>query len=218
LSFYEPLWGKRYLSLDTVSHISDGFDQATFEIDRTFYGADGSPLSDLDLNAPVTQEMVKEGEEWKLVMRQDLIEDILSAGASPTATATAEPAVAQTDQYEKEVDLYDCSDFSTQAEAQAVLDQDLTDPYKLDGDGDLQACEDLPGNEQYETPDQLPDFNPNRDNSKRRSHRPTDPLSGPGSPPNANGDIDCDQVDGPILTPPGDPNNLDGDNDGLACE
>jgi hypothetical protein len=32
------------------------------------------------------------------------------------------------------------------------------------------------------------------------------------------GDIDCDQVDGPIPTPPGDPDNLDGDGDGLACE
>jgi len=33
------------------------------------------------------------------------------------------------------------------------------------------------------------------------------------------GDIDCDQVDGPIRrTPPGDPDNLDGDNDGWACE
>ncbi len=32
------------------------------------------------------------------------------------------------------------------------------------------------------------------------------------------GDIDCDQVNGPIPTPPGDPDNLDGDGDGLACE
>ena len=38
------------------------------------------------------------------------------------------------------------------------------------------------------------------------------------APPSAGGDIDCDQVDGPIPTPPGDPDNLDGDNDGLACE
>ncbi len=33
-----------------------------------------------------------------------------------------------------------------------------------------------------------------------------------------NGDIDCDQVGGPIPTPPGDPDNLDADGDGLACE
>jgi micrococcal nuclease len=41
---------------------------------------------------------------------------------------------------------------------------------------------------------------------------------GGGAPASSGGDIDCDQVNGPIPTPPGDPNNLDGDGDGLACE
>jgi micrococcal nuclease len=36
--------------------------------------------------------------------------------------------------------------------------------------------------------------------------------------PSTGGDIDCDQVNGPIPTPPGDPDGLDGDGDGLACE
>jgi Excalibur calcium-binding domain len=39
----------------------------------------------------------------------------------------------------------DCSDFQTQAEAQAVYNQDLRDPNGLDGDGDGKACEALPG-------------------------------------------------------------------------
>jgi hypothetical protein len=39
-----------------------------------------------------------------------------------------------------------------------------------------------------------------------------------GAPSSPGGDIDCDQVDGPIRTPPGDPDNLDGDDDGWACE
>jgi micrococcal nuclease len=39
-----------------------------------------------------------------------------------------------------------------------------------------------------------------------------------GPPAPSGGDIDCDQVDGPIRTPPGDPDNLDGDGDGWACE
>ncbi len=39
-----------------------------------------------------------------------------------------------------------------------------------------------------------------------------------GGAPSGGGDIDCDQVDGPIPTPPGDPDGLDGDGDGLACE
>jgi competence protein ComEC len=37
-----------------------------------------------------------------------------------------------------------CSDFDTQAEAQACLDADPTDPFNLDGDNDGLACESLP--------------------------------------------------------------------------
>ena len=36
-----------------------------------------------------------------------------------------------------------CSDFGSQAEAQAVLDQDPSDPHGLDGDNDGIACESL---------------------------------------------------------------------------
>jgi len=38
-----------------------------------------------------------------------------------------------------------CSDFSTQAQAQAVYDQDPSDPNRLDTDNDGVACEALPG-------------------------------------------------------------------------
>ena len=54
-----------------------------------------------------------------------------SQTASPTTTTTAG------DQ--------DCADFATQPEAQAVLEQDPSDPNGLDGDGDGVACESLPG-------------------------------------------------------------------------
>ena len=51
------------------------------------------------------------------------------------------PAYAQ-------ADLYDCSDFTTQEEAQAIFDQDTSDPYGLDEDDpspdDGIACEALP--------------------------------------------------------------------------
>jgi len=43
-------------------------------------------------------------------------------------------------------------------------------------------------------------------------------ASASAAPSGGGSDIDCDQVNGPILTPPGDPDNLDGDDDGLACE
>ena len=39
----------------------------------------------------------------------------------------------------------DCSDFATQAEAQAEFDADSSDPNRLDADNDSLACEDLPG-------------------------------------------------------------------------
>lgn len=38
----------------------------------------------------------------------------------------------------------DCVDFATQREAQAVYDQDPSDPNVLDGDDDGEACETLP--------------------------------------------------------------------------
>jgi hypothetical protein len=39
---------------------------------------------------------------------------------------------------------YNCSDFSTQEEAQATYDEDTSDPNHLDGDNDGIACERLP--------------------------------------------------------------------------
>lgn len=39
---------------------------------------------------------------------------------------------------------YDCKDFRTQAEAQRALNSRSGDPYKLDNDGDGQACESIP--------------------------------------------------------------------------
>ena len=79
-----------------------------------------------------------------------LLAMLLMLAFSPTAWA-------QTD--------LDCEDFATQEEAQAVLDQDPSDPNMLDADNDGIACEALPsgggtapgttppsGN-QYETPE-----------------------------------------------------------------
>jgi len=39
---------------------------------------------------------------------------------------------------------YDCGDFETRAQANAVLDRATGDPHGLDGDGDGEACESLP--------------------------------------------------------------------------
>jgi len=65
-----------------------------------------------------------------------------SVSASPSASATA--SSAPTPSAPSGGDL-DCSDFATQAEAQAVYDQDPSDPNGLDGSPeDGVACESLP--------------------------------------------------------------------------
>ena len=60
----------------------------------------------------------------------------------PEPPAAPEPAPAPSGDL-PEGDL-DCSDFETQAEAQAVLDADPSDPHGLDGEGDGIPCESLP--------------------------------------------------------------------------
>ncbi len=61
----------------------------------------------------------------------------------PSTTTTprpnARPSTAKPSKHD-----YDCKDFRTQREAQAVLDADPSDPYRLDRDKDGKACESLP--------------------------------------------------------------------------
>lgn len=91
--------------------------------------------------------------------------------------------------------LLDCDYFNFQEQAQAILDEDLSDPNLLDDDGDGVACPDLPS----AGPD--PDF--------------------PELP--ANGDYRCvdfayQEMAQVILDEdPSDPSNLDPTGDGLAC-
>lgn len=67
----------------------------------------------------------------------------VTATATATATATTPAAVCSC-----AGNLYNCTDFATQAEAQACFDYcwDLGygDVHNLDADGDLEACESLP--------------------------------------------------------------------------
>jgi micrococcal nuclease len=90
----------------------------------------------------------------------------------------------------------DCGHFATQEEAQRVLKQDPSDPNYLDGDGDGVACEDLPSN----------------------NDQP--PSAGSGGDTN----LDCasfatqEEAQRVLKQDPSDPNYLDGDGDGVACE
>jgi hypothetical protein len=131
LTSLKGLWGEQYLSLEDLRLVSIARNRAVFEADRAFYLSDGSVFAD-----PVVQEMVREGEEWKLVVRKDLIDEILPV-RSPRPEATTPESLPSEDRF-------DCKDFSTQAEAQAVLDRDPSYPYGLDEDENLKACESLP--------------------------------------------------------------------------
>ena len=59
--------------------------------------------------------------------------------STPTSTSPQAPPVTTPPQTTP-VDL-DCADFATQAQAQAVLDADRSDPHRLDADHDGYACE-----------------------------------------------------------------------------
>lgn len=156
LSFYEPLWGKRYVSLDSLRSLSKSSDRATFQMDRTFYDADGDLVLDPEINPSVTQEMIRVDGEWKLIMRDDLVYDIIAVigpdetpspetttpeNTRPQTTVPETTAAESTSSAPPEGD-YDCKDFESQEEAQLYLAPG--DPYQLDEDNNGVACETLP--------------------------------------------------------------------------
>ncbi len=104
----------------------------------------------------------------------------------------ASPAMAQDD--------LDCGDFNSQAEAQAELRSDPSDPNGLDAESDGVACETTA----YDDP-----------------ARDEVPVTAAQSP---TGDADCEdfatQEDAQAVfnADPSDPSGLDADGDGLACE
>ena len=173
LTFYEPLWENgRYIGLDGLTRVFVAEDEASFEMDRTFYDRDGEPVADPALNAPVLQEMVRSEGAWRLVMGKDLISAIAaevpefdlpseteepdpddSETTAPEATApetgipeeTAPEPTPEPTVPETAASVagdYRCADFGTQEEAQTYLTPG--DPYVLDPDGDRLACEELP--------------------------------------------------------------------------
>lgn len=105
---------------------------------------------------------------------------------------TASVAVAQ--------DNLNCDDFGSQAEAQQNLRDNPSDPNGLDAENDGVACE-------------TTDY----DNQARDEA----PVEGSVSP---DGDLDCEdfatqeEAQAEFDLDPSDPNNLDADNDDMACE
>jgi hypothetical protein len=104
------------------------------------------------------------------------------------------------------VDL-DCPDFTSQEEAQSVLDADSSDPNGLDADSDGIACESLPNESSATT---TPDYSASDDasassGSSDASYANCSEARAAGAAPLYSGD-------------PGYSSRLDGDGDGIACE
>jgi hypothetical protein len=142
-------------------------------------------------------------------MRRTLVtaSAIVIVGMTCTATAFAADSVAM----EKNLN---CSDFDTQEEAQAVLDDDKSDPHGLDRDKDELACESLPS-KPVETVTAIP-------SSPESTEPPVTSEAPPVKP--AFVDRDCadfatkEEAQAVLDTDSADPHRLDADDDGLACE
>ena len=153
LSFWEPRWGKQYVTLDDLSPLYTSPTRATFQISRTFYDREGDIASDPEIDTSATQELVKNDGEWKLLMGDDLAFDIIAVigpDEPPVPEATSQETTSQettsrestAPESTSSLDTYDCADFQTQEEAELYLAPG--DPYGLDPDDNGLACEALP--------------------------------------------------------------------------
>ena len=110
----------------------------------------------------------------------------------------------------------DCGDFATQQEAQAELERDPSDPNGLDGNNDGVACESLPSGS-GSGPTDLPTAPETIEPSVPETERPVDAARSVV-------DRDCadfatqQQAQTAFDADPSDPERLDADGDGVACE
>ena len=81
---------------------------------------------------------VKHAEQFRQLQEEARGREAGLWGACHDRVNTAAPAVPDNGR-----DL-DCADFESREQAQAVLDADPSDPFRLDGDNDGAACESLP--------------------------------------------------------------------------
>jgi hypothetical protein len=137
---------------------------------------------------------------------------------SASASSSASPESSASDDSSPPSEDLDCADFASQAEAQAVLGEDASDPNGLDADGDGVACESLSSGDEVSPPPKSPPPT----STPPPSTPPPDSHS--EVPPPADGEYDCSDFDTQAQAQqvydddPSDPYGLDGDDDGVACE
>jgi len=172
LTFWEPLWGERYLNLDGLTRVSVRGDRATFVMERTFYDEDGDPVPDPEVDASVVQEMVRLAGEWKLIMREDLVSDIIAVigpdepeetpGPETTTpeTTTAPELTQPPETVPERTQQVEATTTETTEEATTVVDQApeevLASQYDLINAGDYGAAYELfdEGSQQLVSPEQ----------------------------------------------------------------
>ena len=161
LSFFEPLWGERYFSLDGIKRVYVGGDGAAFDLERTLYDEDGDPVPDPEIDASVSQELVRDGDEWRLVMGDELASDIIAVigpdqtpepeATTPEATAP-ETTIPETTQppettVPESTALENTTEETTAAETTVVADEApeevLASQYELVNAGAYGAAYDL---------------------------------------------------------------------------
>ncbi len=116
-----------------------------------------------------------------------------------------------------------CDDFATQEEAQAEYERDTSDPHNLDGDNDGTACESLPSGGSTGGDDNTGGDNTGNDNTGG-DNTGGDNTGGDNTGNEGQDDLNCsdfathEQAQAEYERDTSDPHNLDGDNDGIACE
>lgn len=117
-----------------------------------------------------------------------------------------------------------CSNFTYQEDAQAVYDADPSDPHGLDGDdNDGRACESLP-HRPAPAPEEPPAVPDPGEPPAPEAPAPVEAPAPAPLPATPAGDRDCpdfasrSEAQAVLDADPSDPERLDADNDGLACE
>lgn len=120
---------------------------------------------------------------------------------------------------------FDCIDFQTREEAQAVLDEDPSDPYNLDPSGDGVACALLPSEAELtaDAPQQPADASSdtsgtNRQRNRNRANNNADTTDTTPTVASNCGDYTQEEAQQLLDDDPRDRENLDPDGDGIACE
>jgi hypothetical protein len=153
-----------------------------------------------------------------------------SPSPSPTTEPSPDSTVDTSTVSGSGVDL-DCKDFSTQEEAQTVLDADSSDPNGLDADNDGVACEALPSGSGSSSSGSSAGSGSSDDNasSEGSGYADSSGSSGSGSSGTSGSSssdtsyANCSEARAAGAAPlyqgdPGYSSRLDRDGDGVACE